>query len=354
MINKFKTCLSGLIALAAFTGCISYYDYTTMPGDNAVDESNMNFVAQDMKIAEARKKFRRQVKIKMSEKAERFLSPRYYRRTGKLFISPDLRKDLLATVDSKLVNIIQGMRDFELIGSEESLRTAPGATITRVPAQGTPSAATPYLITFNINNVEVRDANDTIRGVTNVVGAGLTMSGASYRTHRAVNSANRIHWYFASVDLEITLTDPRGKVVFNFAQSVHCPDTFPSNGPSETALRKAVTYAVKKAMEQYAAQFAPPLYVDRTIGNGLFVRLSAGSAYGIVKGQRVRFFRKVQCKVPTLPGEPQKFEIQKQYLSSGVVGAYQAPVERDHAWVYVSGNDEVRAVSTWASAEIVK
>ena len=355
-MKKFYGLLPVCAGMLLLNGCVSFYDCTALPGDNQNDEANMPYVAQDIKSYEQRQQFKRQVVIEMSEKGHRFLAEDLRRRgSSRIRLTAGLRKELMATADSALVNIVSKLRDFELVNSESSLRTTPGAKITRVPtAAQAPSG--PYLFNFNINDVELRDANSSIRAATGIADIAMSASGASYNSRRAVRSANQVHWYAAAVSLEITLTDPSGKNIFNFAESVIYPDLLPSGTPSESTLKQAVNYAVNEAMKQYVMQFGPPLYVDQTVGNGLFVRLSAGSEYGIQKGHKVRFFRKYSRKLPTLPGEPEKYEISKQLIREGEVGAYKAPVDKDHAWVYVSGNDEPgkKSVFTWTSAEIVK
>ncbi|MBE6367467.1 MAG: hypothetical protein E7052_06090 [Lentisphaerae bacterium] len=354
--NKFLLGAASLALMGMLSGCVSFSDCAAMPGDADTDKGNMPFVAQARKDYEARKQFKRKVVIKMSEKGYRFLTVDPRRRgSSRIFLTDGLRRDLMATADSTLTNIVSTMQDFELVNSESSLRTTPGATITRVPAA--PQAPSgPYLLTFNINDVEMSDANDAIRGVTNIADIAMSASGASRNSRRAVQRANEIHWYYANVSLEVTLTAPNGKNVFNFAETVVYPEMLPGNRPSESTLKQAVAHAVREAMKQYVIAFGPPLYVDQTVGDGLFARLSAGSEYGISKGQRVRFFRWVSRQVPTLPGEPEKYEASKQIIREGVVGYCGAPVDRDHAWVYVDGNNEPgkKSVFTWTSAEIVK
>ena len=355
-MKKFYGLLTMLSGMLLFSGCTSFYDCAHTPADDQIDQANMPFVAQDIKNYELRKQFKRQVVIRMSEKGHRFLTEDTRRRgSSRIYLTANLRKELMATADSALVNVVNKLRDFELVNSESSLRTTSGATITRIPtAQQAPRG--PYLLTFNINDVEMCDANDTIRAGVEIADIVMDASGASRNSRRLVQRGKAIHWYSAVVSLEVTLTDPNGKSVFNFAERVICPDRLPSNSPNETALKKAVTHAVKEAMKQYATQFAPPLYVDQTVGNGLFVRLSAGSEYGIHPQQKVRFFRKYSRKLPTLPGEPEKYEVNKQLIREGKVGVYGAPVDKDHAWVYVSGNDNPvkKSVFVWTSAEIIK
>lgn len=355
-MKKFYSLLLALTAALIFNGCLSFYDCKVMPGDEKNDDANMSFVALDRKNYEERLKFKRPIVIKMSEKGHRFLQAGFSRGTSRLRLTPTLRRSLMATVDSTLVNIVSKLRDFEVVGSEASLNNTTGVTVTRIPPANSNTPAGPYLLTFNINNVEMRDANDTIRGLVGIADIAMGASGVSHKVRRNVRRANEIHWYYAVVTLEVTLTSPAGKAIFNFSDSVIYGEKLPSAYPNESTLKQAVANAVTKAMKQYVLQFGPPLYVDQTVGNGLFARLSAGSEYGIYAGQKVRFFRRTMRKVPTLPGEPEKFEAGKIIVGEGYVGRKDAPVDKDHAWVYIPGNDDPaqRSVFTWTSAEIVK
>ena len=57
--------LFGFAAASFLCGCVNFYDYTSMPGDQLNDEANMPYVAQDMKVYEARKSFQKPVEIKL-------------------------------------------------------------------------------------------------------------------------------------------------------------------------------------------------------------------------------------------------------------------------------------------------
>ena len=206
--------------------------------------------------------------------------------------------------------------------------------------------------------MEVKDANDAISGVAEIADITMSLSGVNSGSsaRRATREAQRIHWYFVDVTIELNLVSPDGKSIFTFAENVLYPKKFPNTKPDITLMKDAAAYAVQQAMNSYVIKFGPPLYVDETRGNGLFVRLSAGTEYGIQPGQRVRFYRNVIKKFPTLPGEPEKTEVSKQFIREGIVGSCGAPVEKDHAWVYVKDNDQpgMRSVFTWTSAEIIK
>ena len=111
----------------------------------------------------------------------------------------------------------------------------------------------------------------------------------------------------------------------------------------------AVSAAVNNAMEDYVVKFGPPIYVTDTCQNGRFARLSVGSKFGVLGGQRVEFYRnKVRAG---LAGQE---ESSRQVVGTGVVGGSQAPVENDGAWVLVNDYDESRrTVFRWTSARIL-
>ena len=339
-----------------FTGCTTFYDCTTMSGDKDTDDANMPFVAQDIKDYEARMKFKKNVSITMSERANRFLNTTAHRRnSSEIILSNEMRKDMLACAESKLIQIVSNLRDFSIVNQETTNVSATGVSTMRIPKSNQPSG--PYVFTYNINNIEVKNIKDNLQAVGNIAEIGMELGGVSGRYRNAARKAQNIDWYKIFVSLEVNLTDPSGKNIFAFDGVVSSTENLPSKNPSITSIKDAVENAIVKAMENYVIKFGPPLFVDQTIGNGLFVRLSAGSEYGISKGQKVRFFRSVTQKYPTLSGEPPKYKRHKQLIPvTGEVGARNAPVDSNHAWVYVSGNDEPgkKSVFTWTSAEIIK
>lgn len=348
--------LFGFAAASFLCGCVNFYDCASMPGDQLNDEANMPYVAQDMKVYEARKSFQKPVEIKLSEKSGRFLAlHRNYSDAGKFFISQDMRKDLMVAAESKLTSIVSGLRDFKVVNMESTHRSSPGATITLVEENAPKSGN--YLFTYNVLNLEIKDAGDAIGAVAGLTDMTLAVSGVrgDNTSRRLARNAQQIKWYYVDTTIEVKLTDPNGKNIFTFEKNVLFPKRFPNVRPDITLLKEAVAHAVTTAMGEYVVQFGPPLYVDETKGNGLFVRLSAGTEYGIQAGQRVRFFRKIVKKYPTLPGEPEKTVVDKLFLREGIVGIYGAPMEKDHVWVYVQDNDNpvLRSVYNWTSAEII-
>ena len=102
--------LFGFAGIIQLSGCTSFSSYGPMPDDNLTDEANMPYVAQSMKNYEERLKFKRPVTIRMSEKGHRFLSPD--RRAASQF-SLEMRKDMMASAEAKLVSIVSGLRDFQ-------------------------------------------------------------------------------------------------------------------------------------------------------------------------------------------------------------------------------------------------
>ena len=293
----------------------------------------MPVVAQQLKLVEARKNFKRPVVVVMSEKGHRFIAPRWQPwGRGAMQLAHELRKDLMASAQSSLESILSGMRDFQLVSRNSGAVSNIGVTVSDVK-----SLPKEYTFTVGISNVEVKE---------------LVLT-TGYSRH---SGYRQVRFSYVHVTVDVSLISPEGKRVFYFEKSVAYNKRFPGLRPDVTFVKEAVGYAVRKAMGQYVVDFGPPLYVDQTISGGLFVRLSAGTEYGIQPGQKVIFFQNKVQNLPTLPGEPPKTQMVQQQVATGVVGARKAPVERDHAWVYVPGNDDPlkRSVFLWTSARIAR
>ena len=195
-----------------------------------------------------------------------------------------------------------------------------------------------YTFVYNISNVEVKDALSTGKLLINN------------------HNLNRVKWFYVDVTVNVSLLDPNGKQVFNFEKSVRHNKKLPTSKPDISIVKAAVRYAINQAMGEYGLEFAPPMYVDQTTGNGLFVRLSAGTNYGLRKGQKIIFYRNYIQTLPSLPGQAPRTRILQQQLATGYVGSHRAPVDKDNAWVYVSGNDDprTRKVFLWTSAKLAR
>ena len=331
MKNKLRLLL-GLSAGIVLSGCVTFPGEGLTPEDLKEDTDNKAFVAIQMKNQPGREGFFRPVKVQMSEKGNRFISGGY--RTsgaGQMWLSPSFRRDLMATAHAALENEIGHLKDFKLISSDP-------AAMSVAPVISDASTDSPYIFTYNISNVEVKDATATAR--------------VFISNHRLRN----VRWFYVDVTVNVALIRPDGKLVFNFEKSITFNKGFPTPRPDISVVKDAVRYAISQAMGNYASQFAPPMYVDQTMSNGLFVRLSAGTNYGIRPGQKVIFYKNYVQTLPSLPGQKPKKQVLQQQLATGTVGARKAPVDKDHAWVYVSGNDDPadRKVFLWTSAKIAR
>ena len=321
---KLKKLLFGscaVFAAALLTGCISFHDYGPTPADAMTDNENMPYVAQAQKAYEQRMQFSKPVEIKPSGKAQLFItgniSPEY---------PPQFKRELLVLFENALMGEVGKLRDFRIVGSE-ARNMSPGATITNV-SQGL---------------LRTADLISDISG-----------GGRDYR--RSTRTLRENHLWAAYAQVEVALTSPAGQRIFTFNEDVTTLDPFLAPYPDPNKLKDAVAYAAQKAMRSYALQFGPPMYVKQSIGGGLFVQISAGSEYGIQKGQKIEFYRHAVRTLPALPGEQPRTEAFRTPVAYGTVGAWDAPVERNFAWVYVPGNEkpETHRVFTWTSARVVE
>ena len=335
-INKISL-LSGIAAMF-LTGCITFDPTNVGPLDSKVDEQNQPAVVQAVKIANERGKFKRKVMIKPSEKAGLFMTMRLHQVPG------EWRRDLLMTMDSKLTEIVSSMKDFELVNTEAGNLATPGVQISAVPAAGSSNGV--YLLTYNILNASFTE--------NNIHKIGTAIAGNFIHDRNTANKINRtaqqVDIWHAHVTVEVMLSDPSGKRIFTFNKKVTNTSLF-NRRPDFNNMKAAVEQAAAGAMSSYAKKYAPPLYVVETVCNGNFAKLSHGANYGIARGQKVSFYQTVKRRSVT---DPSGYEDAKRYIGSGVVGIRGAPVEFDHAWVYVKDNDtpETNRVMMWTSAEI--
>lgn len=338
-MKVFKYLFLSLLAVLFLNGCVSYQNAVSGSLDMKRDEANKKTVIEAAKVAQARGNFQRKIMIKPSEKVGLFLNMRLH------MIPLSWRRDLLGAMDSKLVELISGMADFEVVNAESgNLSNSP--QIRRLPSAPAANQNGVYVLTYNIINASFDDLRSKTEGVTDIVDVWVNNS-----TSRKVNRTIRaVQVWTAKVKVEVMLTDPTGKRIFTFAGDAVTPQ-FPSERPEFANMKQAVEIAASLAMRNYAKKYAPPMYVVETIGNGAFAKLSIGSKYGLVRGQKVRFYRSVSRPSAL---NPETEEISKVIVGYGKVGLYGAPVEADHAWVYVYDNDtpETNRVMTWTSAEI--
>ena len=332
---------AGSFAVMA-TGCVSFTDQVPTPADDLTDEGNMAFVAQAKKTYEERCKFKRAVELKPAEAAEVFLSNQSTRNLPVSF-----KRDLLLLLESTLAEEIGKLRDFDLVGRADLVRNDAAAQVSIAGDQ--PRS---YIMTYQIVKADFQDISSELLGTADTI-AGFAGAGKNYNRRTAAARQNRL--WGGRAQIEVSLYGPDGRSIFTFNEA-HTSVSLPSQEMDPDLLKRAVVEAAKLAMSRYSAKFGPPMYVCQSIGGGLFVQISAGSAYGIAPGQRIEFFRNIVRKKPTLPGEPEEQEVHQQIVGSGVVGSFGAPVDTDTAWVYVSGNNdpEKRRVFVWTSARLAK
>ena len=341
MKQKYLLFAAAAVAVAG-AGCVSFSDQVPTPADDLTDEGNMAFVAQAKKTYEQRCKFKRGVELKPAEASGVFLSKHSTRNLSVAF-----KRDLLLLLESTLAEEIGKLRDFQLVGRADLVRDGAAA---QVSIAG--ESPRNYIMTYQIVKADFEDISAGLLGTADVV-AGFAGAGGEYNRRTAAARKNRL--WGGRTQIEVSLYAPDGRSIFTFNES-YTSTSMPSPSMDTDLLKRAVAEAAKLAMRRYSVKFGPPMYVSQTIGGGLFVQISAGSAYGIHPGQKIEFFRNIVRKKPTLPGEPEQTEVHQQIVGSGVAGSFGAPVDTDTAWVYVSGNNDPqkRRVFVWTSARPAK
>ena len=323
------------------SGCVNFQDCQTMPEDSAEDQENIPYVAAAQQIYEQRLQFKRKVVLKPADQAQLFLSKNILPN-----FSVQQKRELMSLFETVLTQEVGKLRDFEIVNTEAANLDVGGATISSGD-EDLPEK--PYLITFRIVDISFSNSSE---GVVNIIGTVSDISGKSTRKETSTIRSNPI--WKANAAVEVALTAPDGKRIFTFNRTVSTA-SLPMPQPDMTFLKDAVTAAAQRVCVSYARRFGPPLYVTQTIGNGQFVRLSAGTEYGISAGRKIKFYRNREHTLPALPGQTPKVEIQQLPVGEGTVGKYGAPVEEGAAWAYVENYDpEKRTVFLWTSARIAE
>ena len=317
-----------IVAVAAgalsFAGCVSYKGVSE-PGDDLTDEANSAYVGEAQKAFAARMKAPpRPVVIKEAPEMNLFLAAV----SGGHPLCQDLavRKELVVALKGELRDKVSGIKDFKLIDE--------GAPMVSVVAEGEGAPPQNYLLTYNINSIELRE---------NAAGSLATgLAGGKVADQK---------FWDAIAKVEVRLFKPNGAdCIFSFTGDGTYTKMVDVHNPlSKDILVGAVNAAADNAMSAYAVKFGPPIFVSETCQNGRFARLSVGAKFGVQANQKVEFYRNKVRKGPT--GED---EVSRQLLGSGIVGANNAPVEDDGAWVFVNDyNAEQRTVMRWTSARIL-
>ena len=327
---------SMLFAAAAsaltFAGCVSYTGISDV-GDDLVDEANQPYAGAAQKAYIARLNApARPVVIREAPGMGLFLNPTASGHP--LCQDLNVRKELAVAFKGQLRDKVAGMKDFKLVDE--------AAPVISVVAEGDLPPPQNYVMTYNITSIELRE------GAVGNLAAGLI--GRSVGGNAGQMVADQRSWD-AIAKVEVRLFKPNGTdCIFSFVgDGVFSTVVGAYNSVTKDLLLGAVSAAVDSAMADYIVKFGPPIYVTDTCQNGRFARLSVGSKFGVLGGQRVEFYRnKVRAG---LAGQE---ESSRQVVGTGVVGGSQAPVENDGAWVLVNDYDESRrTVFRWTSARIL-
>jgi len=328
-----KQVFFGLAAAMALAGCVSYTGAVT-PGDDQVDEGNRAFAAKAAADYKQRQQFKRAVVIQEAPGINLFLSPTWVPRSNNARANAvcsniETRRTIVQSAKARLREIVSGLRDLQLTGEQ-----APAMVEVHADDNTLPSV---YVIRYNVSNLDLQLRES--RGISLVRAASSQENKICYE-------------WVANITVEINMIDPAGNSVFTFnAIGTKSQTDDGSLNPNMTMLEQATTEAVSKAMKQYAHKFGPPIYVTDTCQNGEFVRINAGSDYGVQKGMKVEFYRHRNKQ-----GLDGTAEATEQRVGTGTVGEYDAPVERGCAWVHVDGykDDAPRAVFQWTSVKLLK
>ena len=317
-------------ALAVFlSGCVSYTG-AILPGDDAIDEGNKVYAQKAAQDYAQRQKFKREVEIYEAEGMKLFLSPQYVPRSSnprvnELCQNIEIRRTIAQSAKASLKECVLGLQDLKLVGEN-----APA--MVSVQSDDDKPASNAYRITYNIANVDMQVRQLDLSDIGMV-------------------SSNNMKWV-ANASVEVRMVAPDGTNVFNFSEmgTISQADDG-SLRPNATMLEQAAVDGIKKAMKKYSIKFGPVLYVLETCQNGEFVRINAGTNFGLKPGMKIKFFR--YRDVEGLDGQQEALE---SLVAMGTVGVANAPLEEKSAWVHIDGYDKKapRSVFRWTLASVVQ
>lgn len=328
MFKRLLNFIPPIIAAAILSGCfvVPYEKCAVSQYDEVVDQENAAFVKQARDTYEARKNFRCDVELKPAESVGVFLSHASHRN----FSIAD-KRDLLLSLENSLAARMSALRDFNLVNR--------GAAVddVGVPQSVGNGKISNYRMLYSIVSMALRNEQ-----VADPIASAQKRAYVSKTVHYGV------------VKIEVGLYDPSGRQIFLFNEECRSDN---SDRPERMALLKqAVERAAASAIRKYSLSTMPPVYVAHTIGGGTYAQISAGAAYGITPGTKIRFFRNIVRKQPALPGEQPTETIHKTPVGIGTAGIGGAPIESDTAWVYLGDfrapeEQSQRTVFVWTSAE---
>lgn len=328
-----KSIVISISAVAMLTGCVSY-NGRAIDADEMVDESNRAYAEQAQKAFVVRMKApARPVVVTEALEMGIFLDPKKSPFGGHPLCSDlGLRKELALAFKAQLKNKVSSIKDFKLVEEAQAM-VAVGDEAVQAPN---------YRLTYNITSIELKE---------NAAGSltmGLVGSSLGGRTGGKV--ADQKFWDGVA-KVEVRLFKPDGTTpVFSFTGEGVYTKMVDANSPiNKTLLLEAVKAAANNAMDGYVQKFGPPIFVSDTCQGGQFAKLNIGSKLGVQAGQRVEFYRNKIRK-----GVSGEDEVARKVVGNGVVGAKNAPIEDNGAWVFVEDFDENnRSVFRWTSARIM-
>ena len=327
-----KLMFAAACAGTILAGCVSY-NGQTLTADDVVDPDNQAYASEAHKAFVARMKAPpRPVVVTEAPEMGIFLDPAKSVFSGHPLCNDlAVRKEAALAFKAQLRQKISSIKDFRLVEEAQAM-VAVGDEVT---------ASQNYRLTYNITSLALRES------ATGFVSSGVTTTALT----KGQRNSGEKYWDGVAT-VEVRLFKPDGITqIFSFTGEGLCTKTeTPTTPLDKTILSDAVKAAADNALEGYVKKFGPPIFVAETCQGGQFAKLNIGSRFGVQAGQRVEFYRNKVRK--GLSGED---EVARVVVGNGIVGAKNAPVEPDGAWVFVENFDAVnRAVFRWTSARIME
>lgn len=331
MTKKITSLAVAAFGMLALTGCCSFQEESRIQGvhDREYDKDNQLFVQQAAQAYQERMQFTNETIVEIdSENARLFMS----RAIGEE-IPEDYKRSIIYQVENALRSQLGVRRDFKVI-THKNPQT--GEIIVNDS-----QAAKCQKMSFRITDISAK---------------------SSYQRNSQTNEISYV--WDLSIAVEFNLITADGRNVFTSAVTM-IPDTgflglssiqTKSSGIkslSPRVFQGMIESAVAQALAAYDKQFGPPVYVVRTCGNGKYVQLSAGTAYGFVRGREVEFFRYVERDVLDPVTGQYKKVLSEDILATGVIGncgiGCKTPISADSCFVCLKGEHSVR---TWTSVRL--
>ena len=255
------------------------------PNDTMVDAASQEVMAAVMKSINERKTYKLAICVVPSPSMTLFMQRRM---PG----GPATTQDVVSRFAEKLGTHLASLADFTLVPP---------------PLPGTAEATQVHRLVYNIQYCDLRP---------------IRITEPPDRHHRE-------EWYHFEYDGEmqanISLFSPANELKFSY----DARSTIFRKENLWHAWRSLVDDTAKLLVNQYSRQFAPPACTTEMRGNGLFIRMNMGTAYGARPGMNVVFFRKLPVKAAdgTVTG------YQDQTIGTGHVMA--SGLATDSAWLKI-------------------